>query len=87
MRHGQDHPGKIGNEPDEPDEQTEFMKILEFMLVLTDQGDRSPDGVNDHQKDRGQTGDAVYIEPESAGNLRHKCGPSGIANKTEPEKD
>ncbi len=78
---------KIGNKPDEPNCYAEFMERQNESFILAEQYDRRPDGVDEHEDDRQQARQAVYIIDEPTGGFEHQPRPPGIANDAEPKED
>lgn len=86
-QHGSYRTGKVGHQPDQPDDQAEFMEAFQLVLILTDEHHGSPERVAEHKQDRQQSGDAVEIESPAARDLAHQGRTGGIKNKPDPEKD
>ena len=56
-------------------------------LVPLDQDHQRPDGVDQHQQDGDESGNAVDVEGHAADELEHQASAEGVEDEAEDEED
>lgn len=87
LRDGEEHGAEVRDEPDDPDQDTEFMKIADGLFILFEQDCQSPTGVDEHEQDRDHACDPVDVKGETANEIEHHSGSNRIADEAEDEED
>ena len=92
--HSHKHANKVWDEPDQPDEEAEFMEGFLLVGIAFTQRPGGPNGVEEHQCNgqgsghpmNGQLGGA-HPSAASSGNDRHQGCPAGVAHQAHPKND
>ena len=56
------------------------METDDHLLVFPEQHNRGPDGMNEHQDNGQQAGDAVNVKAHTTHEIEHHAGAPGIAD-------
>ena len=62
------------------------MEVEDRDLVVPDEDNCGPEGVNKHQEDRSQTSKSVKVKYDPASHFQHDSCPGCVKNQSCPEK-
>lgn len=82
----EEHRAEVGYEPDNPHEDAELVKIEDGLFIFLEQNHQCPGGMDEHQQDGEQPGDAVNVKGHPADILEHHASADGITDEAQDKE-
>ena len=85
--HTEKHRAQIRNQPDKPDDNAKLVKTRDQSFILFHQNYGGPDGVNEHQDNSQQAGQAMDAKRHPPRRVKHQSGTPSIANEAQTKEN